>query len=770
VAGIVSRTAVLILLAASLFLGGLRDARAAEPDRPGRARRAVDDLERVLERAEAKGALSPHDRIPLLVGREALAQIDRATPDEQPRIADLVYERCLQAKISLLEGKRRPPEIPPAPNLADLKLQGPNCRQGDRVVFPVACRTTPSETIQAFFSRGDLVLSTPALAGATPENVEETEVFKVYTEVPGARRVGWERPAGGFVRDAAGDKPAILTCIDHPAMRTAILAETAQAINTWVKAAQPLYHSFGGNPFYVDFSELSGTRFAAWLKERHKTIREVNTLWDTKFRAFKPDLMPTPDQPEANPSRWYDWVVFNQGRFTDHVKWAMENARSLAPGLPIGLAPLRYALAGSYGLSGVDPVALGELVDVIEIDGADALQADLAATFAGGKRAVVDPGMAPGPFGILPHMLHGVAAVRLTAWPPAPLDSVEAVLHAERALHEALDVRQLGPAIEALARVPKPVALLYSAISMIQVPDWAIRCAETPDTAELAAAYAALQPLDVGCGFVTSRDVANRGLRGASVLVVAGVSYETEQAVSSIIDYVEEGGHLVIVGEALLDDERLREAEHLLRLGIEVKDTQRPKYAAKPRPERGGALDDVVATEVPEALITPSTRGPLAHLKGPFRARGVRQTPQINVIHDVLATFPDGVPAIVTYTRGRGRITYFAMPLAPADLAACFQAVLQLARVQPVLRLIPVDGGRTLGLECRSVRREGRILAYVWNKTAQTRRVTFHAAAGQAARSLPTDERLSLQPAPDGIVVGPLTLAPFETLVLDIAR
>jgi len=216
----------------------------------------------------------------------------------------------------------------------------------------------------------------------------------------------------------------------------------------------------------------------------------------------------------------------------------------------------------------------------------------------------------------------------------------------------------------------------------------------------------------------------------------------------------------------LLDDERLREAEHLLRLGIEVKDTQRPAYGSKPRPERGGALDEVVATQVPEALITPSPRGALAHLKGPFHARGVRQTAQINVIHDVLATFPGGGPAIVTYGRGRGRVTYFAMPPEPADLAACLQAVL---RVQPVLRLIPVDGGRTLGLECRSVRREGRIIAYVWNSAAQARRVTFHAAAGQTARSLPADERLPVQPAPDGIVVGPLTVAPFETIVFQIS-
>jgi hypothetical protein len=80
-----------------------------------------------------------------------------------------------------------------------------------------------------------------------------------------------------------------------------------------------------------------------------------------------------------------------------------------------------------------------------------------------------------------------------------------------------------------------------------------------------------------------------------------------------------------------------------------------------------------------------------------------------------------------------------------------------------------VDGGRTLGLECRSVRREGRIIAYVWNSAAQARRVTFHAAAGQTARSLPADERLPVQPAPDGIVVGPLTVAPFETIVFQIS-
>ena len=756
----------MILFAMAVAAG--RPAAAAAPDRAGRTQAALDDLARVCQEAEQRGEPTLYQRVPLIVGRLALVDLERADAGERAQVLDHIYERCLRAKIALLEAAddtRRRLDVAPAPSLAGLKLQGTSCVEGGKVVLPVVAGQAPP-TARAFFSQGELARLVPALAGATPATVEQSEIFRIHTDDPTSRRVGWDRPAGGFVRGAGPDQTPVLISIDHPGMRDAIARETAKALEALAKEPRPLYLSLGGGHFYTDYSDLSFARFTQWLKERHKTLRVVNAVWDTSFQRFEPEMMPTPEQAAASPSRWADWVDFSQWRFTEHVRWACGNVRRGAPGVLLGMAPLRYAFAGSYGLSGVDPVAVAESVDVLELDGANAMEADLAATLAGGKRPVVETAMGPGAFGILPHQLHGAAAVRLAEWPQASLASLQGVLDAERALLEALDARRVAAACAVLSQAPRPVALLCSQASLRLAPPWALRCAETPYTRGLALAYEGARYLDVACRFLTSQDAARRDWGGARVVAVAGSPAEEDRVVRALTDYVELGGHLVVVAESLLTDERGREADYLMRLGLDVQGAARPVYRVVPRPERGGALDDSEAAEAPVCELHAQPGGPLASLKRPLRGVGVRQTIQVNVLHTVLATFPDGAPAIVTFPRGKGHVTYLAMPLESEDLTAVLRAVLEQAGVRPAARLITLDG-KPFGIECRSVQHGSALLAYAWNTTQVPRRIAIEARAS-AALNLSTGLPLTVQSAGDLAVIGPLGLGPFETVLLRI--
>jgi hypothetical protein len=755
---------VAILLAAVPSLGW------AAAERLDRARDALHDLARLVAQAEVRGEATLYHHVPLLVARAALAQVDQAQPKARDRLLDAIYETCLRGKLAVLEGRegrRRPPASPPAFALDGLALRDARWHQGDRPVFPVALAPAPAGVPPGFFAAGELVRTIPALAGATPDNLEGTEVFAVYRDDPQARRVGWDRPAGGFVRDASAGRPAVLIATDHPPMREAIARETAKALAAWPPDVRPLYASLGAGFFYTDYSPRRADRFAAWLQARYKTLRVLNAVWETDFDGFGPQLQPTPAQAAAGASRWLDWVTFNHEQLTEHVRWACENVRRLRPGLPLGLSAACYQLAGSFGLSGVDPQALAEAIDVVEARGADAMQADLALALADGRKPVVDPAVGPGPFGVLPHLLHGSAAVGLASWPRVPLVTPEAVAQAEHALRDALDARRLAPVIAALAEAPRPVALLYSPASLRQAPPWALRCAQTPYTRELAAAYEAARFLDVGCGFVVPRGPEGSVVGKAPVIVVAGSPFETLPVARGLIDHVELGSHLVVVPEALVADERGREAEYLLRLGIEILDTARPTYATEPRPERGGALDDLVPSDVPQAAVAPLPEGPLASIGRVLRAVGPRQKIRVNVRHDVLAAFPNGEPAIVSFARAKGRVTYLAMPLEPRDLADVLRVVLRQAKAKPLVRLATAMPGGTWGIECRAVRREGAILVSVWNTTADARRVALETQAAAVATRLATGEALPVQ-VEDGATVGPLRLAPFETALVHL--
>ena len=750
----------LALLSFLVALAAARPAPAAAPARVARTLAALDDLERACQKAENGGVQTLYHRIPLVVERHVLLELDAQNQDRD-RILDHIYESCLRTKMAIVEGTegRRPP-VPAPPALAKVRFADGFCREGDALVFPIVVKTCP-EAIKPFFAAGELRRCVPALAGATADTFDGSELARLYAADPTSHRAGWDRPAGGFVRDGA------LLCLDHPAVRQAIADATAQAVAAWPKEGKPLYVSLGTDPFYTDYSDLTRGRFAAWLKERCKTIRTLNTVWGTDAEGFTPALMPTPGQAAASPSRWADFADFNQARLTEHVRWAAGNVRAAAPGLPVGLGPFRYAFAGSFALSGVDPVALADELDVLEVSGESVMDADLAFALAAGKRPVVVPAFVPGPFGLIPQQLHGVAAAGLAAWPRGPLTSFEAIREAEAVLRDALDARRLAPQCARLAQAPRPIGLLYSQPSLRLAPQWALRCSESPYTHELASAWQAARFLDLGVAFATSRDITNSRWAPIRVLIVPAAQAEDEPLVRSLIDFVELGGHLVVIAESLVYDERGREADHLERLGVEAVETRRSSYTSKPRPDLGGALDDLVAVDPPDVQLQPTPDGPLAGLKRPLRAAGLCQKTKVNVIHKVLATCPNGSPAIITSTRGKGTFTYLAAPLAPDDLTVVLRVVLAQAGVEPLVRLVELDGTPG-GVECRSVRDGSVVLAYAWNTTAEPHRVAFETGPVSAALDLATGRPVPSRGDKAGALLGPVLLGPGEVALLQL--
>ena len=763
--------ALLCGCAALAAAGPSMGAGGGEAARLARARLALHELAHQYVEAEPQRRANLYHCVPALVGEAALGAVAGAAPAERGRILEHVQQRCAQARLDIVANVRlgrAAPAVPPAAPLGDLTLEPGGCRHGERWVLPVAVGEPVGPWVARFFAGGEFARFVPAVAGATPARVERSEVFRVFGEVPDSRRVGWDRPAGGVLRDPSGSAAAALVQLEHPTIREAIAHETATAMAAWPKGREPLYHSLGGGWFYVDYSERSARQFLAWLEREHKTLRVVNAVWDTKYRELGPALMPRPEEAKASAPRWHDWVAFNQARFTAHVRWAVGNVRRAAPRARLGLSVARYLLAGGHGLSGVDPAALVPLLDVVEANGAGALATDLCVALAGGAKPVADAAAGRPSFGILPHFLHGCAAVRLPAWPPQPLVTLAAVRAAERALVEALDARRLAPQVRQLAAAPASVALLYSEASMRLVPPWAVRCAATPYTRRLAGAYEAARLTGRGCRFVTGDDVLRRRLGGASVVVVAGSPAERERVARALVDQVELGLHVVVVAGSLRADELGHEADHLRRLGVEVVAAKVPTYTTAPSPD-AGALDSLVAADVPTAALSARPDGPLAGIGRALCGRGLRQTVRVNVDHELWAMFAGGEPAVVSFPRGKGRVTYVAMPLEPPGFAAVLEAALRRAKApEPPVRLVAADGRVPEGVEYRSVRAGGRVLAYAWNTTAAPTRVSFHARGARAASNLSTGKALALRADGERVVVEAILLAPYATAVVEL--
>jgi len=755
---------VSILIPWLLAAACARQAPAAEA-RLERTVAALDALEAACRRFEDGGHSALPYRIPLVVGRLALKNF-RPPNRPDPDLLDQVYLSALKARVSLLEAMEKgiAPSIPPRLDLAKVSFERDVCTSEGRVVFPVACREKPREA-EAFFAAGVFRSVVPALAGARVENLTESEVYRIYRTDPKARRVGWDGPAGGFVCDADGQRPAVLVCLEHPGIRQAIAKETTQALYALDPKGRPLYASLGDDCFYVDYSPFSAEAFIEWLKGRYGTLRVVNAAWGTDFRAFSPQMMPRPEEARLSAARWFDWVDFNRQRLTRHVEWACANVRKVLPQLPLGLSCFRYALAGSRGLSGVDPVALASTLDVLEANGCDPMTLDLAVAVAQGKKPVVDACGEARRFGVLPHLLHGCAAVGLRRWPPAPLDSVRAVEDAARVLRECLLARRLAREIELLRGARCPVALLYSDASMLQVPPETVRCGATPYGRVLTRAYEAARFVGVRCGFIAASAAAAKRWRGAKVVVVAGSPAEEDKVVRGLLDFVELGGELVIIAESLVTDAHGRQADYLARLGIEVLETERPATRADPRPERGGALDKLVEETLPAVRLGVVRDGVVGRRGQTIAACGARQRIRVNVTHEVLATYPDGSAAVVRFRRGKGWVTYFAACPDQRSLSAALSRILKASGLAPGVRLVDPDFD-TWGIEWASVRDGGRTLFCLWNTTGEPKRVSLQ-VAGRPARAKNLVEGKPL-PVSEGGLVGPIHLDGGETLLVSI--
>jgi hypothetical protein len=273
--------------------------------------------------------------------------------------------------------------------------------------------------------------------------------------------------------------------------------------------------------------------------------------------------------------------------------------------------------------------------------------------------------------------------------------------------------------------------------------------------------------LPAGCRFVLPRGSEAVQLDHTPVLAIPGAPAAREPTVRALLEYVERGGHLLIVAESLVLDERGREADHLLRFGIEVKDTQRPTYSTRARPERGGALDDLVVSELPKGAIIPVKDGPLGPVARRMPVHGPRQAIHINVRHEVLAGFDDGGEAIVRFPRGKGVVTYLAAPLQPRDLRPVLAEVAAHAGVEAPVQVRDARGRPLWGIECFAAPQDKRTLLALWNTTAQTEELVIEAPAAKAARILSSGTPLPVG-GEDGTRIGPLPLGPWETALLEI--
>ncbi len=759
---------------------------------------AVAQVESLIEEVRGAGHDTLYLEIVPTVARAALGTRWDLPGHEEHRAAYVAWtlEHTTRVKReceAILAGERKAISAPPIPEYSQLELADGCLRlAGEPVLLFGVHGRGPRELMGRYFAPGDL-MGFMSGVGGTRFDYDEQPIWEAYQKYPDTHRVWAGGPwCGHTIVDewsiggrTEGD---CIICLESPHTREAVIEYFKKKVPTFRDNPRVKFYSLDWEFAYICFCERTLQMWRQWLVRKYESIDTLNEIWGTGFASFDDVALPEMEiEKEENRAKWYDFARFNCWRFTDYMTWAREEVRKIdTQALTCTGAPF-YMLAGQMGWAGIDEEALDRTVNDVVLNEAHAstLATDLLRGLPTENKLLQDPEYHGDIAHIMAHFLHGDGYMSMWWWPekvrpePAsfyrtdigrspwiPLDDVATCLRS------ALDVRRLSEYIVPFHTQTEEVALLYSHDSMLQLAPELRQSRNIPHVFAIKALHEGTVYLDAPTRFVTEKQIEEGRLGDLKLLILPAVEYQNPTTQAAILEWVREGGTLVLTPNAWLGDEYARSADYLNELGIRIQKMSLPEVRvseARPDIERGtgfimGAISEVELRKVPKSTLveTDSWR---------FRRRGLRlmgwgiqHTLSIEEpTAAVIATFEDGRPAIVTIPVGEGMIYYFATPLEAESFHRFFDALYDELGISRPARTLDEEGENLFYVDSRTVAADGGYLTYVCNLHPKPRHVRLQLPEDVGSvRSLSAEEPMTSEKGEQLV----LSLSRFETVLL----
>ncbi|MFH1744453.1 MAG: alpha-amylase family protein, partial [bacterium] len=333
-------------------------------------------------------------------------------------------------------------------------------------------------------------------------------------------------------------------------------------------------------PIYTDGTETSRKMFQAYLKRKYGTIVVVNALLRERYETF--NEIPVPDVSKTsheNRAYWYEWCTFNSERLLDFHRWMKAIIREYDIATPIHTKIQGQLFAGQrFSAWGLDHDAFANLDS---ISGNDAFNhyvaegrysqkwvaqniyyafqrsvAPFSPIFNSENHLAGDVGIQsiPGK-----HMrtalwlgaMEGQGATTLWFWSYST-DAYDGAAFRSRAnCVEALgrttyDLNRLGYFVGEFLKQPAEVAILFENASVIMNQPYLDECEK---------AFEGTYLLDMPIRFVTDRQIMEGKLFDYKVIIAPRNTYVLQSTYEGLLDYLDVGGHLLVVGDAFAHDQ-----------------------------------------------------------------------------------------------------------------------------------------------------------------------------------------------------------------------
>ena len=773
------------------------------------AEAAVKKLNKEVKIAELQGYQTLYQRIPLITADVGLGIRSKLVwfqnEKEETKILKYVIASCSDAtneiKVVLSTQKSNIPilapedettsqtfYVPPYPPFNELKpVDGFYRDKEGKPVIVFSMLQINNGPLMDYFAPFSHRLESYTIGGGSRYNIENSPVYEAFHKYPGTHRVGWDGWCGHLIKDRwamGGKKEDVVICLESPHIRQAVLDFMKKHHSEWKKDPELLYNIMAYELQYICYCEKSQQMFRDRLKIKYEKISVLNLLWNTKYQSFSQIKAPATHNArpvdDVNRAAWYDWACFNTRRFTDYLKWVKNEMRKFDQEIPICAGGTSSMLSSSNSISGIDEEKIINEVDdvILNESGRSPIFSDLLLSLSEKKKVMVDPEMGGGTHGILLQFLHGKSDISKWWWASAPSreylqmnqsslphSKTISLSDIDEVLRIGLDVRRLSSEIAEFTRPEPEVAILYSKTSMVQVPPHLVQAGRTPYIDAIYSVWEGSRFLGCRIGFVSEKQILADKLAKFKLLIVPAVKYIRPEVVTSIINYIKEGGTAVIIPESFIFDQYAREHNRISELGINITDVTLPPVLGEGEKVQNydqSFSQKIVYGEVRKKITTLS-KDIFKNNTFPLTlfSDGLVQSVDTGS-HQALAMFDDGKAAIILAQIGNGNLYYLAAPLKTKDYHFLFSPLAKkLELKRPV---VGVDDNNKLitGVEVRAVERESDYLVYASNLTKE--QVEFY-LKGPGEFGVITDLR-SLRKVPEGHV----KLGPFQETIFKVEK
>lgn len=132
---------------------------------------------------------------------------------------------------------------------------------------------------------------------------------------------------------------------------------------------EPHWNTIAKSWSVCEISDYTRSKFKNWLKTKHASIADLNHLWHTNFSSFDDVSLEVPiNQNLQGTPQWYDWIDFNMYRVTDWFTFLHDEIQKYDPKAKTHIKVMPNLWSDNKRDNGLDMEKLVKLTEIIGND------------------------------------------------------------------------------------------------------------------------------------------------------------------------------------------------------------------------------------------------------------------------------------------------------------------------------------------------------------------------------------------------------------------